>query len=166
MTTDPAGAVIPEVTRPPARWKLERVSDRRIDLLVSGDPAREPLRFPMSAEELYRLVHEGDRLISWSAPSSEGTFTQPSVTPDEVRQSLSITGYTVTTGSSEAHTRLVQATPWASWVEEVPAAEAGHVAWFVNVFAVDDGAFRQAAAAHGAALAVSATDQGGPAGGR
>ncbi len=153
MTSEPAPArAIPQVVSPPARWKLERVSDGRIDLLISGNPLAEPLRFPMSAEEFYRLIHQGDRLISWSVPSAEGTFTQPAATPEEVRQTLSINGYIVTAPSIEAHTRLVQETPWASWVEEALAPVAGQVAWFVNVFAVDDPQFRQAAQAYGATL--------------
>lgn len=165
MTSDPAQAgAIPQVVSPPARWKLERVSDNRIDLLVSDDPRAEPLRFPMSAEEFYRLIHQGDRLISWSVPSAEGTFTQPAATPEEVRQTLAINGYLVTAGTIEAHTRLVQETPWASWVEEVPAAEPGQVAWFVNVFAVDDPQFRQAAQAYGVTLRPASEERGADAG--
>jgi hypothetical protein len=44
---------------------------------------------------------------------------------------------------------MVAATPWANWVEEVPAPQAGSVAWFVNVFAADDAEFSRAAVTHG-----------------
>ena len=153
MTSNPDQArAIPQVISPPARWKLERVSDNRIDLTVSCDPACEAFRFPMSAEEFYRLIHQGDRLISWSVPAAEGTLTPPAATPEEVRQTLAINGYVVTADTIEAHTRFVQETPWASWVEEVPAGRAGQVAWFVDVFAVDDPQFRQAAQSYGVAL--------------
>lgn len=150
-----------------ARWRLERAGDgKSYMLLVWAAPGSlEPARFPMLAEELYRLVHQADRIISWSSASADGTFTPPAghlaITPSEARQWLEICGYTVVSSDIEAHTRLVAATPWASWVEEVPPPRAGTVAWFVNVFAGDDGQFAQAADAYGAEC-QPASYAGGP----
>jgi hypothetical protein len=77
-------------------------------------------------------------------------MTSGIATPDEVRQHLAICGYIVISPDIEAHTRMVAATPWANWVEEVPAPQAGSVAWFVNVFAADDAEFSRAAVTYGA----------------
>lgn len=148
----------PESSRPapapvaysPARWKLQRVSDDRIDLLISTDPAIQATRIPMGNEEAYFFSHNLDRVQGWAAAEAEGTFTQPVSSPEEVRKHLSIEGYIVTSPSLGNHTRLVQATAYANWVEEVPPANAGEVAWFVNVFGVDHEQFWQACVTHGA----------------
>jgi hypothetical protein len=150
MTSSPEVPGPAPVAYKPARWKLVRVSDRRVDLKISTDPLAEPLIFPMTAEEFYYLVHNADRLISWTLPEVEGTFTQPVSTPEEVRQHLSISGYIVTSPTLASHTALVQSTAYASWVEEVPAEHAGEIAWFVNVFEVDHEQFWQACVTHGA----------------
>lgn len=138
----------PPLTHAPARWKIERVSDNRMDLLISTDPACWPLRFPMSTEEAYALAHGTDRVQAWAAAEAEGTFTQPFATPAEVREQLSVNGYIVASPDLKAHTKMVQATPWANWVEEVPPPVGYQVAWFVDVFAPDDAQFLQLAQAH------------------
>lgn len=151
MTDDSAARGNPgPVAYPPARWKLERIGDGRTDLLISTDPAAEPLRFPMSSEELYALVHGGDRVQAWSAATAEGTFTQPVVSPQEVRQHLEVCGYIVVAPDIETHTKMVQASPWANWIEEGPPPPGSlGVAWAVDVFAADDAQFRQLALSHG-----------------
>ncbi len=138
----------PPLAHPPARWKIERVSDSQLDLLISTDPACWPQRFPMNGDEAWAFIRGLDRVQAWAAPSAEGTFTQPFATPDQVREQLSINGYIVASPDIAAHTKLVQATPWANWVEEVPAPVGYQVAWFVNVFAPDDAQFLQLAQTH------------------
>jgi hypothetical protein len=143
------------VQYPQARWRLERVGDNRIDLLVWTQPDTDrytvtPMRFPMTAGEAFDLVSGGDRVVSWASAAADGTMTSGIATPDEVRQHLAICGYIVISPDIGAHTRMVSATPWANWVEEVPAPQAGSVAWFVNVFAADDAEFSRAAVTHGA----------------
>jgi hypothetical protein len=114
------------------------------------------MRFPMSTEEAFALVSGTDRVQAWAAPSAEGTFTQPFATPEEVRQHLSVSGYIVASPDIASHTKMVQATPWANWVEEVPAPAGYKVAWFVDVFAPDDPQFLQLAQAHSVRLEPSA----------
>jgi hypothetical protein len=167
--SEPAGQEAPRY--PQARWRLERAGDGSSYVLMiwtqpDGDRyAVQPLCLPMTVEEMYRLLHQGDRVVSWSASSADGTFTpppaQPPLAPDEVRRHLSISGYIVISRDIEAHTRLVASTPWANWVEEVPAPQAGGVAWFVNVFAADDIQFAQAADVYRAELRPTAY-AGGP----
>jgi hypothetical protein len=135
-----------------ARWRVERAADGRVNFLLWAGPGpEEPVRLPMSDEEAFALVRGADRVTSWAASSAEGTMTPGPATPEEVRRQLAIYGYIVVSPDIEAHTRLVAATPWATWVEEVPAPSAENgIAWFVNVFAVDDAQFGQAALSCGA----------------
>lgn len=143
---------------PQARWRVERMADGRLDLLIwvqDGDRKRE-MRFPMSNEEAYALMHGTDRVQAWAASSAEGTFTQPFATPEEVRQHLSVNGYIVASPDIASHTKLVQATSWANWVEEVPPPVGYQVAWFVDVFAPDDAQFLQLAQTHCVRLEPSA----------
>lgn len=133
-----------------------RVPEGSLDSLLWTGPDG-PRRFPMSEEEAFSLVRGIDRVTSWAASSAEGTMTPGPATPDEVRRQLAIYGYIVVSPTIEAHTRLVAATPWASWVEEVPAPAGEHgIAWFVNVFAADDAQFGQAAISCGATRHPSA----------
>jgi hypothetical protein len=154
----PVGAEAPRY--PQARWRIERAGDGSSYVLMiwtqpDGDGYMvQPLCLPMTAEEFHHLVHQADRVISWSSPSADGAFTppagQPPIAPGEVRRHLEICGYTVISRDIEAHTKMVAATPWANWVEEVPAPPGSHgIAWFVDVFAVDDAQFGQAALAYG-----------------
>lgn len=147
MTDETAGKPAP-AAHLPARWRIERISDTQVDLMISTDPGCWPLRFPMSTEEAFALVRGADRVQAWAAQSAEGTFIQPLTTPAQVRAHLDINGYVVASPDLDAHTRMVQATPWANWVEEVPAPVGFAVAWFVDVFAPDDPQFRQVALTH------------------
>jgi hypothetical protein len=152
-----------------ARWRLERTGEDRVDLLVwtgpnTGQYTVTPMRFPMTSAEAFTLVSGADRVTSWAAASADGTMTSGAATPEEVRQHLAINGYIVTSPDIEAHTRLVAATPWANWVEEVPAAQAGGVAWFVNVFQADAPEFSRAADTYGAERRPTVC-AGGPDGG-
>jgi hypothetical protein len=148
-----------------ARWRIERTSDDRLDLVIrstADGPDGHPreMRFLMSAEQGYTLVHETDRVLAWAAPTAQGVFTRPdgsgTMSPEVVRSFLSIHGYIVIAPDIDTHTRMVQATPWANWVEELPAASAQVIAWFVNVFAADDAQFGQIALAHGVQCEPSA----------
>lgn len=146
----------------PALWKLERVSDGRIDLTICRDPGEVPERFPMATEEFYAFIHGADRIISWSVPTAEGIFTRPAATPEEVRGHMKVTGWVVISPDIETHTKLVQAAPWANWVEEVPSPPGNPgISWFVDVFADDDAEFARALQAHGA-IRVSAEYTGEP----
>lgn len=154
MTADQAGPAPQMSASPYPRWKAERITPGRVDLTVWTGPG-EPAVLPMGNEEAFALVRGIDRVSSWAAADAEGVLGQSFATPEEVRRQLSINGYVVTSPGIDEHTRLVAATPWASWVEEVPSARAGQVSWFVNVFAPDDGQFRQETMAHGSSLEAS-----------
>lgn len=150
MTSEPA--VSRAVTSfPGARWRIERMADSRLDLLIwtdLEDGSKQEMRFPMTTEEAHALVHGVDRVQAWSAPSAEGRFTLPFATPEAVRQHLSVEGFVVAAPDIETHTKMVQATPWANWIEELPAPVGYQIAWFVDVFAPDSDQFRQIAQAH------------------
>jgi len=109
-----------------------------------------PLRLPMQEEELYALVHGADRVQAWAAATAEGTFTQTLATAEQVRTHLEVRGYVVISRDLETHTKMVRDTPWANWVEEVPAPPGNSgIAWFVDVFAADDPQFGQLCLVHG-----------------
>lgn len=194
MTSEPVALNAASPFSAQVRWKIERISDARFDLVIwqagqeeeasrpvrpspgdfwSGDgelmtwngsewvPVTARTRFPMTAVELCSLLRGADRVISWSSPSAEGTFTQPFATPEEMREHLSIAGYIVISPGIEAHTKMVQAAPWANWVEEVPPPPGSNgIAWFADVFAGDDSQFRELARTHGVMLVESAYEGG------
>lgn len=145
---DTMPAMEPSLTTP-ARWNLHRTADYGLALRLEPSGIEEGAGgkvavLRMSEEEGWMLVHGADRVLSSAAAEASGTFT-PGPTSTQARQLLAVYRYMVTSPDSEAHTRLVQATPWANWVEEV-AAPLG-IAWRVDVFAADDAQFLQAALA-------------------
>jgi hypothetical protein len=150
MTETQPGAAAARSPFPQARWKFERTGQGASLLLWTGaEPGtgEEPARIPMSEAEAWHIISQWDRVMSYAVQSAEGTFTN-GPDPAQAAGQLRVGRYIVTSPDNAVHTRLVQATPWANWVEQ-QSGDADGIRWLVDVFGVDDRQFLQAALAHG-----------------
>lgn len=138
-STPPDGPELP--LAPTARWQFERTDG---GLALSIWPNRHEavqaakICLRMQEDQARAFLHGIGDVLNFTVAGGEGYFT-PVPDPDQVAGQLSAARYTTSASSVTAHMALVQASPWANWVEQYLGE--GVIEARVVVFAGDVGNF-------------------------